>query len=113
MVIDFIYVVSCYSRNLPIWGKYDLENVKMKEIDMIQLIQAFEAFDNINELVIELTGGYQIEGEKYCALFGIGDIIKRNSKYISDDDVTCQRFWDIMYDKNIPVLSKYELLKTE
>ena len=85
----------------------------MRELDMIELISAFEAFIKINEMVIELTGGCQIEGKKYCALFEIGDIIKRNSKYSADDDLTCKKFWDIMYNDDIPTLSKYELIRTE
>jgi len=79
--------------------------------DMIALIRAEEDFNRLNDKVIALTGGYSMGDDEYKGLYGLYEVIRRNSRYPSDDDKDEEMFQAIIYAINKNAEEKYELLK--
>ena len=83
----------------------------MRKKDLTELIMAYEAFDRLNQLVMELTDGYPIENRKFNDMLYVSDVIRRNSRYSGDDDESFENYWDIIHDREITADEKYELLR--
>ena len=83
----------------------------MRKKDLTELIMAYEAFDRLNRLVLELTDGYPIENSKFNEMLYVSDVIRRNSRYNADDDESYNKYWEIIHDKDITAEEKCELLK--
>lgn len=47
----------------------------MDREDMIALIEAFESFVKLNDLIMSITDGYQIANKEYTGLENIYDVI--------------------------------------
>ena len=80
--------------------------------DMIDLIEALESFNKINDQISDLTGGSDIKSEKYNGLYKIYDVIKRNSKYNKEDDHDYDVFNSIIRSDKITPEEKYNLIKS-
>ena len=83
----------------------------MSKKDMTELIMAYEAFDRLNQLVMELTDGNPIENSKFNDMLYVSDVIRRNSRYSADDEESFENYWDIIHDREITADEKYELLR--
>ena len=83
----------------------------MRKKDLTELIMAYEAFDRLNQLVMELTNGTPIENSKFNDMLYVSDVIRRNSRYSGDDDESFENYWDIIHDIEIPAEAKCELLR--
>ena len=83
----------------------------MRKKDLTELIMAYEAFDRLNQLVMELTDGNPIENSKFNDMLYVSDVIRRNSRYSADDDESFENYWDIIHDREIPAEAKCELLR--
>ena len=87
----------------------EVENMLEKE-DMIRLIEAFEAWELLNRMVHELTDGYRISNDRISKLDGIYEVIRRNSRYYTDEDDDLDRLDAVMFAQNITAEEKYELI---
>ena len=83
----------------------------MDREDMIALIEAFESFVKLNDLIMSITDGYQIANKEYTGIENIYDVIKKYSRYWEDDDESEDKFRAVMYAINATPEEKYELLK--
>lgn len=77
--------------------------------DMIDLIEALDAFNKLNDQVSALTGGADIKNEKYDGLYNIYGVIKRNSKYNRENDNDYDLFNSIIHSDKTPE-EKYNLI---
>ena len=83
----------------------------MDREDMIALIEAFESYVKLNDIIVNLTGGIEITNPEYAAMDNIYEVIKRNSRYPEDDYRSEEQFRAVMYAINATPEEKYELLK--
>lgn len=79
--------------------------------EMVQLIESFDSWTKINNVIKDLTEGYGITNPMYSKIDIIGDIIKSNSKYNGSDDASSYAYFDIMYNDCLTPEEKYNLLK--
>lgn len=85
----------------------------MNREDMISLIRAEEAFNRLNDRIIAITGGYDIDCEEYEGFYEIYEVLRRNSRYPGADDHDEDMFRAVIMAINITPEEKYELLKIE
>ncbi len=79
--------------------------------DMIDLIKAVESFNKLNSQIAALTNGYDIDNEEYNGLYGIYEVLRRNSRYPGTSDHDEDMFRAVIYAINKTPEEKYELLK--
>ena len=82
----------------------------LEKNDMIDLIEALDAFNKLNDQVSALTGGADIKNEKYDGLYNIYDVIKRNSKYNRENDNDYDTFDSIIHSNEKTPEEKYNLI---
>lgn len=81
----------------------------LEKKDMIDLIEALDSFNRLNDQVSALTGGADIKNERYDGLYNIYDVIKRNSQYNKEDDRDYDMF-DSVIHSNKSAEEKYNLI---
>ena len=80
----------------------------MTKQDMVALIECFEAWENLNTFVYGLTGGHVINNPKYNALNQLIEVIRRNSRYPSQEDKDIEALNSVLYALNIDAAQKYD-----
>lgn len=83
----------------------------MNKEDMIALIKVEEAFNRLNDIIIQLTNGYGIDNEKYEGFFELYEVLRRNSRFPGSDDYDEDMFRAVIHAINKTPEEKYELLK--
>ena len=82
----------------------------MDKQDFKDLITVWEAMEKVNDLVMELTDGYEIQGKKLEGIYKLYGVIHNNSRYSENDEETESKFDSILFNKNYSILEKYDLL---
>lgn len=80
----------------------------MNKEDYIDLIEVTDILDKMDETLMKLTGFGHGEGE-YKNLDLIYEVLQRNSKYFSDEDMD-NRFFEIISDRKKRAEERAELL---
>lgn len=83
----------------------------MNKEDMIALIKAIESFNRLNDRIIAITGGYDIDCEEYNGLYELYEVIRRNSRFSGSDDYDEDMLRAVVCAINKTPEEKYELLK--
>ena len=78
--------------------------------DMLDLIQAQESINLLNDQISILTGGCDIKNEKINGIYKIYDVIKRNSKYNRENDNDYLVYDSIIHSAEKSTEEKYNML---
>lgn len=55
----------------------------MSREDMIMLIEAVEAINRLEDIVLDLTDGYPIANDRFQGIFNVYDVLYNNSRYVN------------------------------
>lgn len=80
----------------------------MNKEDYKDLIEVADELDNMDGALINLTGFSHSEGE-YRNVDKVYEVLQRNSKYFSNDDLD-DRFFDIRTDKRKSIEERANML---
>ncbi|MCR5104114.1 MAG: hypothetical protein K6B68_06625 [Eubacterium sp.] len=81
----------------------------MLKNDLMKLISAWDAFVDLNSVVMDLNGGIGIDARRYKGLWDLYDIIQSNSMFCGvENDERQVEFLKILWDRNLTSKEKYE-----
>ncbi len=80
----------------------------LEKDEMIILIEAYEAMDDLDALVVEMTGSRGLSGGKYEPMFKISEILFKHCGFYADDTKAFERFYAIVTNDELTSEQKYQ-----